>query len=526
MKLKEEAPQYDRLLTDLLLSEKCDLFRGTDGDVYVCIDTMAGKTTLPLDSQDGLARVTALFDQEHEYIISKNDKERGARLAYARVMDKPAREVFLRVGHDAEAYYLDLHTQPKNYIRFSADGWNKTDTVPVHFREGQGQLPMQLPVGVSDDNEGFRTLKGLLTVTDAQWSCLLPLLVSYMLPNIQHPLLLLTGEQNSGKSTFLEIIKTLVDPNAAMIGGDVPDPRNLFIKVSSTWLPTFDNLSRLDDKQQDAVCQIVTGGTYQTRRLWTDKDQVTITCKNPVILSGINNVAGRGDIASRAVLFELQSIDRQAKLVSAETITRKLKEAAPSILRALLNLTCAVLKLQPQIEAPPNVRPAAYGIIGRAVEQAMGWRPGTFEQAYHVTRQSLHDDVLENSVVMGSLLRHLAAYKSAGKYKENADVLLAKLAANESDDVTRSRMWPSTAATFGKTLKNCAPALRKQYGWDAEQTRDMHNRYWKFTHNPPKAVAVAATSPAVVAPLAARLTQPKESLGQSVRRVRKTKGGR
>ncbi len=520
-------PQYDIWFTDMLLSPKCDLFRGTDGDVYVWVDTPNGKTTLPLDSQEGDARVTEMFERENKgVIITPAEKKRASVLAYGRILDKPAREVFLRVGHDGEAYYLDLHTQPKTYVRFNAKGWVLTDKVPVHFREGQGQLPMQLPVGVSDDNAGFKTLRSLLTINDLQWHCLLPLLVSYMLPDIQRPILLLTGEQNSGKSTFVEIVKTLVDPNSAAIGGDVPDPRNFFIKVSSTWVSTFDNLSGLDGKQQDAICQAATGGSFQTRRLWTDRGLVTITIKNPIILAGISNVAGRGDIASRAVLFELQSIDRQDKLISAESITRRLLDAGPSILRALLNLAVAVLKLQPKIEAPPNVRPAAYGKIGLAVEQAMGWYPGTFEKSYHFTRQSLHDDVLDNYIVISALMQHLESKKSAGEYSEHPDVLLSMLKAKDSDE---SRAMPKNAAVFTKVLKDCAPAIRKQYGWDAQSGRTNQGRKWTFTYTPPVPMtapvpASKATPPEVLAVAAKLKPKHKESLGQSVKRITTKKG--
>jgi hypothetical protein len=155
----------------------------------------------------------------------------------------------------------------------------------------------------------------------------------------------------------------------------------------------------------------------------------------------------------------------------------------------------------------------------------LGWRIGTFEQAYHLTRQSLHDDVIENHVVMGSLVRYLTNYQLAGECKEHSEVLLAKLTAQETDDaVTRSQMWPKSAAMFGRTLKNCAPALRKQFGWDVEQTRDMTHRYWKFTYKPVSTAAIVRPEPTdAVKAVAARLTQPKESLGQSVRRVRKGK---
>jgi len=527
MKLQEE---FDEPLAEMLLSPKCDMFKGTDGDCYITVDSPHGKVTLPLDSEGGGAVITGMFHEQEKHILTVSEKERGERLAYAKIYWKPQRPVFLRVGRDETYYYLDLQTQPKVYVRFNADGWQLVDSVPVAFREGQGQLPMPIPLKSDTFAEkGFDLLRyKLLRVSDAQWRVLLPLLVSYLLPDIQRPLLLLTGEQNSGKSTFLEIVKTLIDPNIATIGGDVPDERNLFIKVNSTWLPTFDNLSRLDDRQQDALCRIVTGGTYEVRRLYTDKGMVTITCKNPLILSGITNVANRGDLASRAVLFHLESIDRAANLISSEALTARLKEASPLILSNLLNLTCKVLKEWKSISAPARVRPASYGTIGLAVEQAYGWHPGSFEASYHLTRQSLEEDVVENKPVIQALLQYLEPYKAAGEHEINPGELLGKLQLMSDESLTRSNMWPKTPATFAKDLARCAPALRKQYGWDAEMVRDMHKRSWKFTYREPVVTETKREVPAAIKLAAQKLAPPRESLGKTVRRIAaaKKKGGK
>jgi len=516
-------PEHDNLIAELLL-KSCDFFKGTDGDCYITVDSPYGKVTLPLDSQEGTAIVTGMYHQQADHIIERAELERGARLAFSKIIWEPAREVYLRVGRDAEHYYLDLKTTPRKYIQFGADGWRIVNSVPIHFREGQGQLPMPEPLkGDTFEEEGFTALRRLLTINDLQWRCLLPLLVSYMLPDIQHPLLLLTGEQNSGKSTFLEIIKTLLDPNSAAIGGDVPDPRNLFIKVNSTWVSTFDNLSRLDEKQQDAVCQIVTGGTYQTRRLYSDAGLVSITAKNPVILSGISNVANRGDLASRAVLFELQSIDRLKRPIPAEMLTAQLNRAQPSILRSLVNLACAVLNARSQTEAPARVRPASYGVIGLAVERVLGWPTGSFVEAYHMTHRPLEQDVIENVPVITALVSYLDQYRKDGEHTIGSTELMLMLASYADETVVRSALWPKRPADFSKLIVRCLASLRKEYGWDAVQSRDMTHRYWKFTYKQPEQ---PTARPNIELPVKLR-PRPKESLGQSVRRVtREKKGGK
>jgi hypothetical protein len=149
--------------------------------------------------------------------------------------------------------------------------------------------------------------------------------------------------------------------------------------------------------------------------------------------------------------------------------------------------------------------------------QPGNWTPGSFESAYRLTRQSLHDDVVEKYAVIGSLLQYLQQYEAAGQHEENATTLLANLShyPYADENVVRSTLWPKAPSAFGKLLQNSAPAIRKQYYWDCIQERSRVERVWKFTYCKPKQEEVRKE-----VHLFALLPQQKESLGQTVKRLR------
>jgi hypothetical protein len=298
----------------------------------------------------------------------------------------------------------------------------------------------------------------------------------------------------------------MVDPNLAMLGGEVPDTRDLFIKVSAAWVATFDNLTKISEAGMNAICQLATGGTFSTRRLYENTDQVMITCRNPVIIAGISNVATRPDVADRAVPFELTSVDNRPEPITQEEIRERLHKAAPSILNALLYLTCDVLKQWADTKAPQKVRPVSFGIIGRAVEKSMGWKQGSFELAYHTIRKPLEASVLEEYAVITALTDLLETKVAEGQFRAQPYALLEMLKGGKDFDMLKA--FPQKVSTFSKQLKECTPAIRSQYGWDVQDSRDWKGRWWNFTYLPtaptePTAVPKKVTPPEVKELLAA-----------------------
>src|SRR5437879_3581114 len=69
--------------------------------------------------------------------------------------------------------------------------------------------PLPAPVTGTD----LSPLKEMLNVTATSWPLLVAWLVSCLIPNIPHPVLLLRGEQGTGKTSAMRLLGKLIDPS-------------------------------------------------------------------------------------------------------------------------------------------------------------------------------------------------------------------------------------------------------------------------------------------------------------------------
>ena len=124
-------------------------------------------------------------------------------------------------------------------------------------------------------------------------------MLAVLRPHGPYPVLVLSGEQGSAKSTFSKILRALLDPNAAPLRALPREDRDLFIAATNSHLLTFDNVSGLPSGISDTLCRLATGGGFAVRQLYTDQDEVIFDAPRPVILNGIEDIVTRPDLADR-----------------------------------------------------------------------------------------------------------------------------------------------------------------------------------------------------------------------------------
>src|SRR5207237_9906417 len=114
-------------------------------------------------------------------------------------------------------------------------------------------------------------LRGLLNAeSEESWILFRAWLLSALRAVGPFPVLALHGEQGCGKSTITRVLRELVDPNEAALRAQPRDDRDLVIAANNSWMPCWDNLSKLPIWLSDALCRLATGGAFATRQLYTD----------------------------------------------------------------------------------------------------------------------------------------------------------------------------------------------------------------------------------------------------------------
>ena len=149
-------------------------------------------------------------------------------------------------------------------------------------------------------------------------------------------MLALTGEQGSAKSSLAALLRSLVDPNTAPLRTLPRNDQDLFIAATNGYVIAIDNVSSLPPWLSDSLCRLSTGGGFGTRKLYTNTDEVLLDATRPIILTGIEDVATRGDLADRSMPVRLDPIPEERRRPERE-ISAEFESARPRILGALLN---------------------------------------------------------------------------------------------------------------------------------------------------------------------------------------------
>src|SRR5262245_12750824 len=212
-------------------------------------------------------------------------------LAEARaVIDGPEREVFVRTGAHSGKLYLDLVNENWEAVEIDASGWRIVTNPPVRFRRSAGMRPLPRPA----HGGSIEALRSFLNVSSQEEFIVAGCWILAALRNTgPYPVLALSGEQGSAKSTFAILLRYLIDPNVASLRSLPREERDLAISANNAHVLAFDNVSHLSPWISDALCRIATGAGFATRQLYTDMDEVLLGASRLVILTGIVDVVTR-----------------------------------------------------------------------------------------------------------------------------------------------------------------------------------------------------------------------------------------
>jgi len=358
--------------------------------------------------------------------------------------------VFVRVGEMEGAYYIDCGDAQWRSVKVTPGEWRVVQEPRVKFRRAPGMkaLPEPKRGGTLDELRRFVNVGN-----DADWRMLLAWLVMACGPHGPFPVLVLSGEQGSAKTTAARLLRALVDPSTAPVRTMPRDERDLMIAAStSSWVFSLDNVSYLQPWQSDALCRLATGGGLATRALYTDDEEVIHEARRPVIINGIEDFVTRDDLRDRSVTLMLDAIPPERRR-DEQSVMLEFEDARRRIFGALLDALAGALKELPGVPKTGLPRMADFARMGIATERALGWPPGSFMEAYDADRAASCAASLEGSPVGQAVL----ALVARGPFEGTATALLRKLRDSEQ---ALNNGWPRHPKALANSLKRIAPALR------------------------------------------------------------------
>jgi hypothetical protein len=286
------------------------------------------------------------------------------------------------------------------------------------------------------------------------------LIFSWLLATLRgtgpYPILALYGEQGSAKSTSARIIRELIDPNTVPLRAQPRDERDLFIAANNSLLLCLDNMSHISGSLSDALCRLSTGGGMATRELYTDADEVLFDVQRPCIINGIEDLAIRPDLLDRTIPVVLPRIEPEQRR-SLRALMDDFYKARPLILGSLLSAVSAALARLPTIQVNVLPRMADFALWAMAGEEAMGFNPGTFIQAFTASRADANTLAIEASPFAQAITRLMERTRH---WQGTATDLLQALKVDGDDERTHRIGWPNGPQAVSNALRRLAPILR------------------------------------------------------------------
>jgi hypothetical protein len=374
-------------------------------------------------------------------------------LAGIALFDRPQRPVSTRVAELDGAIWLDLANAEWEAVKVTPAGWRVVANPPVAFRRpaGMAPLPRPLPSG------SLAELRTFINANQDDWPLLLTFLVAMVRPRGPYPVLNLLGGQGSAKTTTARVLRDLIDPNSVSLRGEPRDLRDLAIAGTNSHVAGFDNLSHLPAWLSDGLCRLATGGGFATRELYTDDAEALFDFQKPVLVTGIEELAVRGDLLDRSLLVYLPPVGEEDRRPEEE-LWAAYADARPRLLGALLDAVAVALHRLPQVRLDRLPRMADYTRWAVAAAPGLGLDPEVFLAAYRDNREAANELALEASPVAREVR---ALVEADGAFVGTASDLLAALNRRVPPEGRPARGWPTTPRAVSNALRRVQPNLRQ-----------------------------------------------------------------
>ena len=467
------------------LAETAELWHTPDGDAYATVPVSDHREVWPVRSKQFKRWLSRRFYVSGEKAPSSQAMQDALGVIEGKaIFEGETHDVHVRVAERDDAIYIDLCSDDWQVVEITSGGWRMIADSPVRFRRAKamGRLPNPVKGGSVQD------LRKLVNVRDEDWPLVATWLLAAMRPVGPYPLLCLHGEQGSAKSSTARVLRSLVDPNSSPLRSEPREPRDLMIAANNGWVIALDNLSKVPVWLSDALCRISTGGGFSTRTLYENDEETIFDATRPVILTGIEELATRGDLLDRSILVSLPSIPESDRLPESQFWARADK-AMPGIFGAMLTVVSAAMRNAPTLQLANLPRMADFAIWASAGEAALGLQPGEFMAAYAGNRESGNELAIDSSIIGKTLVDMMT---STSTWTGTASELLAVLDDTVDDKTRRLKLWPQTPRTLAGQVKRLAPNLRAA-GIEVYLGRTNRRRFITLTRKDPDSCVTTVT---------------------------------
>jgi len=452
----EERESQASALVRLAQAESVALFHDERQDPYIQICRGETLVTMRLRGKETRIWLSGLLWRDREKAPNSEALSSALNVLEAMANEGPEHRLYNRVapGEDA-SIWLDLCNEAWDAVHITRVGWEVMKHPPILFRRYSHQQPLPTPIR----GGSLAPLLDYAHITHLGDQLLYVVaVITYLVPDIPHVVLIFYGPQGAGKTWALRVIRFLIDPSQLDLLSLPTRYEELIQNLDHNWCAFYDNVGHLPDWQSNVFCRAVTGTGVSKRRLYTDDEDFICQYHRCIGFTDINIAAERGDLLQRSLLLGLDAIPEERQKTEKELKTI-LERKRPEILGAILDFLVKTMNFYSKANPPKLYRMADYTIWGLAITKALGIDPQHFLDAYQENIDAQNLESVRASPISDALI--LLMKLNPDGWSGTASQLYTALEdeANELKISTRQKAWPKKPHVLSRVLNELAPSL-------------------------------------------------------------------
>jgi energy-coupling factor transporter ATP-binding protein EcfA2 len=403
--ITKDGSKVNNLLEIALeLVDQFHVFRDENGDPFVYLNG----SCLPLKSREVKAHILRTIKVSAGKALKLgNLAEVLASLESKAICGDEELKLHLRIAKHKGYFWYDLGNGKA--IKVGRKDWEIVEPPPL-FRRYRHQQVQNEPIKGGDPWKLF----DFMNISKKNHLETLVMLITYLIPDIAHPIFHPHGAHGSGKSTICKMIKELIDPSSL---GVIIAPKNrmeLVRLINRHHVSIFDNMSKLDSEMSDVLCVASTGGSVPKRELYSDDEDVIFNFQRCCGLNGINLLVSKPDLLDRTLLLHMTRIPSD-KRKTDEDLWRAFNKAKPEILGGMFDILSKAKSNYKSVKLSELPRMADFAKWGYAIAEAFGKGKGKqFIADYQVNIKRQNAEVLQYN----SLCLAVTLFMKSRKYWE------------------------------------------------------------------------------------------------------------
>ena len=254
------------------------------------------------------------------------------------------------------------------------------------------------------------------------------------------------------------MVQGLIDPQAKKPGPMPDGEQNLCLSLGHRYCTVYDNISFIDKKASDILCQSTQGGSYETRTLYTNMDLTCVSFRSTLILNGIlPSIVFSPDLKDRCLQLTASVTDE--KRLTNPNLIALLAQRRPAIMGQIFTVMQQAMAIKDTETTEYKTRMQDFVSWGYPFAKILWGDGNILIDDYQSNKGDLvTSSLLEDPTGVGqAIVCYLQAIPSERfpyvKYSQVLYEEISETAKNQLNTNIQCHPWPQSASKFSDKLR-------------------------------------------------------------------------